>query len=122
MAEKMGTSQPSVARLEAGAADPRLSTLERYAAALGVELEFASAAELAEDPEALKSTIPVTVRLPVRVWEQLSEAATEDGITKTQALIQAISTELALRSARRKGARIVLEQVDGTVERIVFPY
>lgn len=37
---RMGTSQSAVARLEAGAADLRLSTLERYAAALDVELRY----------------------------------------------------------------------------------
>ena len=35
VAAQMGTSQSSVARLEAGQADMRLSTLERYAAAVG---------------------------------------------------------------------------------------
>lgn len=41
LARLMGTSQPAVARLEAGAADARLSTLARYAAALDHELAFA---------------------------------------------------------------------------------
>jgi predicted transcriptional regulator len=36
----MGTSQPAVARVEAGAVDVRLSTLERYAAAVGRRLEL----------------------------------------------------------------------------------
>jgi transcriptional regulator with XRE-family HTH domain len=36
----MGTSQSAVARLESGEADVRLSTLERYAAALSHELEW----------------------------------------------------------------------------------
>jgi predicted transcriptional regulator len=36
----MGTSQPVVARLEAGDLDSRISTLERYADAVGVELEL----------------------------------------------------------------------------------
>jgi transcriptional regulator with XRE-family HTH domain len=44
VAARMGTSQSTVARLEAGEVDPRLSTLERYAEALGgrldVELRF----------------------------------------------------------------------------------
>jgi transcriptional regulator with XRE-family HTH domain len=38
VAARMGTSQSAVARLESGDADIRLSTLERYAAALGREL------------------------------------------------------------------------------------
>jgi len=40
VAERMGTSQPAVARLEAGGVDARLSTLERYAAAIGLRLEM----------------------------------------------------------------------------------
>jgi predicted transcriptional regulator len=36
----MGTSQPAVARLEAGNVDVRLSTLERYAAAVGGRLRL----------------------------------------------------------------------------------
>jgi transcriptional regulator with XRE-family HTH domain len=39
VAERMGTSQPAVARMEAGAVDVRLSTLQRYAAAVGRQLE-----------------------------------------------------------------------------------
>lgn len=38
IAARMGTSQSVVARLETGALDMRLSTLERYAAALGKQL------------------------------------------------------------------------------------
>ncbi len=38
VAARMRTSQSAVARLESGDADIRLSTLERYAAALGQEL------------------------------------------------------------------------------------
>ena len=36
----MGTSQSAVARLESGALDARLSTLERYAAALGQTVDW----------------------------------------------------------------------------------
>ncbi len=39
VAARMGTSQSAVARLESGQADVRLSTLERYAAALGQQLD-----------------------------------------------------------------------------------
>jgi transcriptional regulator with XRE-family HTH domain len=38
VAARMGTSQSSLARLEAGEMDPRLSTVERYARALDLEL------------------------------------------------------------------------------------
>jgi transcriptional regulator with XRE-family HTH domain len=40
VAARMKTSQSAVARLEAGEADVRLSTLERYATAVGIELDW----------------------------------------------------------------------------------
>ena len=40
IAARMGTSQSAVARLEAGEADARASTMERYAAALGAEITW----------------------------------------------------------------------------------
>ena len=40
VAAQMGTSQSAVARLESGAPDVRLTTLERYAAAVGHRLDW----------------------------------------------------------------------------------
>jgi ribosome-binding protein aMBF1 (putative translation factor) len=40
IAARMGTSQSAVARLEAGEADVRVSTLERYAAAIGTQITW----------------------------------------------------------------------------------
>lgn len=40
VAARMGTSQPAVARLESGAADVRLTTLDRYALAVGRQLDW----------------------------------------------------------------------------------
>jgi predicted transcriptional regulator len=40
VAARMGTSQSAVARLETGTADVLLSTVDRYAAALGWELRW----------------------------------------------------------------------------------
>ncbi len=40
VAARMGTSQSAVARLESGAGDIRLSTLQRYAAAVGWSLDW----------------------------------------------------------------------------------
>jgi DNA-binding XRE family transcriptional regulator len=39
VARAMGTTQSAVSDLEAGAADPRLGTLQRYARAVGAHLE-----------------------------------------------------------------------------------
>jgi transcriptional regulator with XRE-family HTH domain len=51
VAARMGTSQPAVARLEAGGSDARLSTIERYADALGVALEWRLREELSGQEE-----------------------------------------------------------------------
>ncbi|MGH2351397.1 MAG: helix-turn-helix domain-containing protein [Chloroflexota bacterium] len=40
VAARMGTSQSVVARIESGAVDTKLSTLERYARAIGRRLEW----------------------------------------------------------------------------------
>jgi hypothetical protein len=40
VAAAMGTSQPTLARLETTAADAKLSTVERFAGALGYSLEY----------------------------------------------------------------------------------
>src|SRR3989442_9224412 len=48
LAERMGTSQGQVTRLESGA-DTRLSTVARYAAAVGMKLEW-TLAPLAKSP------------------------------------------------------------------------
>ncbi len=45
VAARMGTSQSVVARLESGDNDVRLSTLERYADALGLRLDWDLRAE-----------------------------------------------------------------------------
>lgn len=47
LARAMGTFQPAIARLEGGGADPKFSTLERYAAALGLIIAW----QLSEDQE-----------------------------------------------------------------------
>ncbi len=40
VAKRIKSSQPAVARLEAGDVDPRLSTLQRYAASIGKRVEW----------------------------------------------------------------------------------
>ena len=48
VAARMGTSQSAVARLETGDADVRVSTLERYAAAIGSQLAWQAQTRQAE--------------------------------------------------------------------------
>ena len=40
VAKRVKTSQSAIARLEAGSVDPRLSTLQRYAASLGKRVKW----------------------------------------------------------------------------------
>lgn len=40
VAQKMGVGQPSVSELERGETNPRLDTIQRYAHAIGVSIEF----------------------------------------------------------------------------------
>jgi ribosome-binding protein aMBF1 (putative translation factor) len=50
IAARMGTSQSAVARLEAGEADVRASTLERYAAAIGAEISWQLGTRRPDEP------------------------------------------------------------------------
>jgi predicted transcriptional regulator len=58
VAAAMGTSQSSVARLERTASDAKISTVERFAAALGLKVEFhvVSAGEVSGAPAVTAST------------------------------------------------------------------
>lgn len=40
IAKRVKTSQPAIARLESGMVDPRLSTIQRYAASVGKRVEW----------------------------------------------------------------------------------
>jgi DNA-binding XRE family transcriptional regulator len=51
VAARMGTSQSAVARLEAGDADVRASTLERYAAAIGSQITWQLGADRPRGPD-----------------------------------------------------------------------
>jgi ribosome-binding protein aMBF1 (putative translation factor) len=57
VAARMGTSQPAIARLEAGEVDAKLSTLERFAAALGFRIHWNLIAENATNPMASRGSV-----------------------------------------------------------------
>ena len=52
VAARMGTSQSAVARIETGGSDVLLSTMDRYAAALGRRLEWTLTDVVVEEGEA----------------------------------------------------------------------
>ena len=56
VAARMGTSQSAVARLESGDADVRLSTIERYAAAIDHELSWQLTPARADDQHRRRET------------------------------------------------------------------
>jgi transcriptional regulator with XRE-family HTH domain len=56
VAAQMGTSQSSVARIESGDADVKLSTLERYASTLGKQVEWRIVGKDSPKPSANRRT------------------------------------------------------------------
>ena len=84
VAARMGTSQSAVARLEAGSLDTRLSTLERYVAAVGARLVWQLETDPAEPvlaPGAPRAEVvspsspaPTTSTQEGEVWEAAAVA------------------------------------------------
>jgi transcriptional regulator with XRE-family HTH domain len=60
VAARVGTTQSAIARLESGTADPRLSTLIRYAEAVGTELDAHAAASLDRTAVAVRASHAVS--------------------------------------------------------------
>jgi transcriptional regulator with XRE-family HTH domain len=60
VAARVGTTQSAIARLESGTADPRLSTLIRYAEAVGTELDAHAAASLDRTAAAVRASLAVS--------------------------------------------------------------
>lgn len=57
VAERMGTTQSAVSDLECGATDPRLSTLQRYARAVGMRL-VVEVEQVGSDPSSDPGPVP----------------------------------------------------------------
>ncbi len=84
LARRADTSQPAIARLEAGAASPNLATLKRLARAAGCELEIRVVPRPAPDPviaaymkdidrTLLRENLRLTVDQRIRALQRLSE-------------------------------------------------
>ena len=61
----------------------------------------------------------ITVNLPSRVWQALSDLADHQNMSKTEALRRAITTYVFLMNAQAEGKEILLRK-DGNIEQLVF--
>lgn len=104
LADKIGTSQSAVARLEKGATDPKLSTLERYAAALGLVCDWSL---VSQDEAASRQEARVSGRASVvlSAGEEFRELLAAGALA---ALLNVASDTPYIEAAIR--ARAVLQQ------------
>lgn len=92
VASRMATSQSAVARLEGGLSDPKLSTLQRYADAIGYDLS------LSLTP---KSETSVTIQV-----DDLARILTEASKAIQAISSQAISSRIRQKISRAKAFRL----------------
>lgn len=88
LAERAGTSQPAIARIESGSASPAFATLARLAAAAGYELKLSLVPQPQADPVVerykrdvdrtlLRENLKKTVDQRLRSLVELQKVATE---------------------------------------------
>jgi len=78
-----------------------------------------------EGPAARRGPAPiarVTLNLPWKVWDVVGELAEQQGISKTEVLRRAVSTEKFVYDTLSEGDRLVVRKPDGTLEHVNFPY
>jgi predicted transcriptional regulator len=68
----------------------------------------------------MAKAVKVTVNLSPQVVKALEALAEEEGITKTEALRKAISTEKFLHEEKKKGSRILIEDTDQKIREIII--
>ena len=98
-AERVGTSQSAIARLEQGGSNPTIETLERTAAAAGFEIRIALVPALSRDPviERYKQDVDRTL-----LRENLRKSVDERIRTLGEWQEAGRVLERAVRAARRK--------------------
>lgn len=67
-----------------------------------------------------RTVVKLSVNLPVEVVEALREMAAQRGTTMTETIRRAISTEKYLDDAQAEGAKILIQDPDQTVQRLVL--
>ena len=64
--------------------------------------------------------VPVTAEMPVSLLKTLEDLARARGVSADVVVQQAIRTEKFFADAVREGKKVVLENRDGSIERVVF--
>ena len=75
-----------------------------------------------DQPKVVELPARVTVNLPTKVWDELTNSARTDGISRTEALRRAVWVYLFFIGRIRAGHEVILEGPDGRTERVIFPY
>lgn len=77
LAELAGVKQPFIARIESGAVEPRVETMERLLKTCGFDLELAPRLGIGIDRSVMRELLKLTPR------ERLDRAAGEAGVLET---------------------------------------
>jgi transcriptional regulator with XRE-family HTH domain len=109
VAQMVGTSQPAVARLEAGFADPRLSTLAKVAAALGYDLRFLL------QPRQQGGPVPVSAEKLPTLLDEILEQMSRDPAGPPERLAQPVTVEVEPRMAGADRCLFIVDPLAGTI-------
>lgn len=66
-------------------------------------------------------TTKVTVNLPDELLNALADSAEKRGITKTEALRQALANDKFLRDTIESESQVLIKEKDGTLQRLIIP-
>jgi hypothetical protein len=66
-----------------------------------------------------EKTIPIKGELPESLFNALVELAKKRGVSANTVLQQALETETYLAGKERDGAKVLIEEADKTVKRVV---
>ena len=95
--------------------DPAQAAVDAVPAVVG---RAAGGAEAVVTPEVAR----VTANLPVKVWAAVERMATEQAISRTEALRRCISTEAWRRGVEAEGGELCVRRPDGSIESVHFPW
>jgi metal-responsive CopG/Arc/MetJ family transcriptional regulator len=67
------------------------------------------------------SAARITLNIPAQAWEELCQAAAEDGTTRSESLRRAIWAYLLFRARVRAGCTVEIQHPNERTEWVAFP-